>query len=296
MKKNIKYSVSLFVIVFSVMFGYVVYAEDNKSTTSEQPVACTMDAKLCPDGITYVGRVGPDCEFAKCPDEKDNKRDDIKKEVNNIRDNLKTNRGKMGVQLEQIIQSVKDKREEFKTKLEAGKEQAKLKIAEMKTNFKESLTKIKDENKKISAEKIVDTIQWLNTKTTDNFSDKIDQIENVLVSIESRISKAESRELDVSSVKTQVEKAKIVIAEARDSVSAQSQKVYITNVTDEATLKVEMKKLRDAYSKDIKAVREKVNLAHFAVRDTATTLAKIPKIDETDATAEVENNNTTNNN
>ncbi|MBX3226120.1 MAG: hypothetical protein KIT84_28895 [Labilithrix sp.] len=28
--------------------------------------ACTMDAKMCPDG-TSVGRVGPSCEFAPCP-------------------------------------------------------------------------------------------------------------------------------------------------------------------------------------------------------------------------------------
>lgn len=34
----------------------------------EEPVACTMDAKQCPDG-SYVGRVGPDCEFAACPAE-----------------------------------------------------------------------------------------------------------------------------------------------------------------------------------------------------------------------------------
>lgn len=36
--------------------------------TSEQPVACTMDAKMCPDG-SYVGRVGPNCEFAPCLEE-----------------------------------------------------------------------------------------------------------------------------------------------------------------------------------------------------------------------------------
>ena len=29
-------------------------------------VACTMEAKLCPDG-SYVGRTGPDCQFAPCP-------------------------------------------------------------------------------------------------------------------------------------------------------------------------------------------------------------------------------------
>lgn len=29
--------------------------------------ACTMEAKLCPDGKTYVSRQGPSCEFAPCP-------------------------------------------------------------------------------------------------------------------------------------------------------------------------------------------------------------------------------------
>lgn len=31
-----------------------------------QPVACILDAKQCPDG-SYVGRQGPNCEFAQCP-------------------------------------------------------------------------------------------------------------------------------------------------------------------------------------------------------------------------------------
>lgn len=34
--------------------------------TESGPVACTMDAKMCPDG-SYVGRVAPNCEFAPCP-------------------------------------------------------------------------------------------------------------------------------------------------------------------------------------------------------------------------------------
>ncbi|MDC0721390.1 hypothetical protein [Nannocystis bainbridge] len=29
-------------------------------------VACTMEAKVCPDG-SAVGRTGPNCEFAPCP-------------------------------------------------------------------------------------------------------------------------------------------------------------------------------------------------------------------------------------
>ncbi len=33
---------------------------------SPHPVACTQEAKQCPDG-SYVGRTGPDCAFAACP-------------------------------------------------------------------------------------------------------------------------------------------------------------------------------------------------------------------------------------
>jgi hypothetical protein len=33
---------------------------------TEEIVACTMDAKICPDG-SAVGRTAPNCEFAPCP-------------------------------------------------------------------------------------------------------------------------------------------------------------------------------------------------------------------------------------
>jgi hypothetical protein len=37
---------------------------------SAEPVACTMEARMCPDG-TFVGRTGPKCEFQTCPVQKD---------------------------------------------------------------------------------------------------------------------------------------------------------------------------------------------------------------------------------
>lgn len=36
------------------------------SQPGQPQIACTMEAKLCPDG-SYVGRTGPNCEFAACP-------------------------------------------------------------------------------------------------------------------------------------------------------------------------------------------------------------------------------------
>lgn len=42
--------------------------EDVALLSGDGPWACTMDAKMCPDG-SYVGRQGPKCEFAACPGE-----------------------------------------------------------------------------------------------------------------------------------------------------------------------------------------------------------------------------------
>lgn len=46
--------------------GYFVWP---KAPSIPQPIACTQEAKLCEDG-SAVGRTGPSCEFAACPEEK----------------------------------------------------------------------------------------------------------------------------------------------------------------------------------------------------------------------------------
>ena len=46
--------------------GAVAFVWTKTSRQSEQ-IFCTQEAKLCPDG-SAVGRQGPDCEFAPCPD------------------------------------------------------------------------------------------------------------------------------------------------------------------------------------------------------------------------------------
>lgn len=47
-------------------------ATPSPSSSSTAPVACTMEAKICPDGSS-VGRTGPKCEFAPCPKPKTTK-------------------------------------------------------------------------------------------------------------------------------------------------------------------------------------------------------------------------------
>lgn len=59
MNKNI---IAPLVIVVLIAIGLVFFG----ARTPAGPVACTMEAKLCPDG-SAVGRAGPLCEFAPCP-------------------------------------------------------------------------------------------------------------------------------------------------------------------------------------------------------------------------------------
>ncbi len=54
-----------------VIIGIVFIATKSKTQTvfpapQPQPVACTQEAKQCPDG-SYVGRTGPQCQFSACP-------------------------------------------------------------------------------------------------------------------------------------------------------------------------------------------------------------------------------------
>ncbi len=57
----------LWAIVLLLVFvvGGVYFYTSNQNQTIGQ-VACTEEAKQCPDG-SYVGRTGPGCAFAACP-------------------------------------------------------------------------------------------------------------------------------------------------------------------------------------------------------------------------------------
>lgn len=50
------------------IFPEQCFLPDGRSFTKDEGVACTMDAKECPDG-SFVGRIPPNCEFSPCTGE-----------------------------------------------------------------------------------------------------------------------------------------------------------------------------------------------------------------------------------
>jgi len=67
-KPNLKILILAIIVVLAITGGIFWWQKDNinKLIFGESPKACTQEAKLCPDG-SYVGRTGPNCEFAACP-------------------------------------------------------------------------------------------------------------------------------------------------------------------------------------------------------------------------------------
>ncbi len=55
-------------IVLGVLLLLFLSSSSGCLQETAAPVACTADAKICPDG-TAVGRIAPDCKFAPCPDD-----------------------------------------------------------------------------------------------------------------------------------------------------------------------------------------------------------------------------------
>jgi hypothetical protein len=58
-------TISLIAIIVILSAGIFYFVRHNQNNQPEQ-IACTMEAKICPDG-SAVGRSGPNCEFAACP-------------------------------------------------------------------------------------------------------------------------------------------------------------------------------------------------------------------------------------
>mgnify|MGYP001575011891 CR=1 FL=1 len=61
---------NLVIAVVGIIFASLLYIAFVPATSpfvnGPTPIACTQEAKLCPDG-SAVGRTGPKCEFAECP-------------------------------------------------------------------------------------------------------------------------------------------------------------------------------------------------------------------------------------
>ncbi|MFA5047821.1 MAG: hypothetical protein WC516_02140 [Patescibacteria group bacterium] len=67
MSKNKNGLIIILLVVVAALVVVICLLQSRPIALRPEPVACTMEARLCPDG-SAVGRSGPKCEFAKCPE------------------------------------------------------------------------------------------------------------------------------------------------------------------------------------------------------------------------------------
>ena len=61
--------IAIVVGIIVLIIGAGIAISQSPKYFEPEPIACTMEVKLCPDG-SYVGRTGPKCEFTPCPSPK----------------------------------------------------------------------------------------------------------------------------------------------------------------------------------------------------------------------------------
>lgn len=263
MNKSIFYSV----LVGVLLIGSLALAEDDKDvpTSTNTPASPSVRIQM------------------------QNQKDEIQK---NIRDtkldklNLKAKtedaRELLKKEAEATKEYIQKQREEFnetiKIKRAELEDEIKIKREKLKTN----LEKIKDERKKETVERIDQRIDALNEKMMKHFSGVLEKLGEMLIRISERADRASSEKgLDISAVRSAIEKANTAIASARSEIETQSGKTYTIKITTEDTLRSDVGKTRKTFGDDLAVVRDAVKNAHSAVKDTAVALAQLvikPKV------------------
>lgn len=177
---------------------------------------------------------------------------------------------------------LEEQRLEFRKMIQAKRKELRDSIRAKREELRARLQEIRDKRKAEIMERIYDRLNALNERLTNHFMSALEKMESVLININSRADKAEANGRDVSAVRAAIETAHRAINDARTAVEEQAGKTYSIDVTDENSLRVDAGAARQALRDDLAAVRAAVKSAHDAVRNAATTLARIPRVDDLD--------------
>lgn len=222
-------------------------------------------------------------------------------EMKTIREEFKKKIGTKNISLrnifklkhEAIVKFVQSKQNDFNQEVEANKEEAKVKINARRLLFLRGLERVKNLKKRVSIENISNRIQVINTKVVDVFTRRINRLDFILASIESRTDKVAVNNIDVSAIRNTTTYAETAISNARASIANQATKVYTISITSESTAKATVEKVRDDLKENIKASQDLIKLAETKVRDSLNLLSKIPKVNELNVPVTVETGNST---
>lgn len=211
-------------------------------------------------------------------------REDLYDEVKTLRQGVPASSTVIMV-TQEMKREIEERREEFKLQFEDRKNEVKQKIEVEKLRLNEKLKTIKDERKKQTVQKVNAEIQAINTRKLEHYSNVLNQIEEVLKKVGTRVDNAAARGIEVGAVRTNMVAVQTAITTARAAIVTQSTKVYTVTVTTEGKLKNDTGVTRKALQNDLSVVQNLVKAAHEALRKAAVSLAQVPRINDTNGSA-----------
>ncbi len=179
------------------------------------------------------------------------------------------------VKLEQKRIEVQEKIRVHYEEVEAIRNEAVERVQERKQEFEEKIQGIRDEQKRILANRIHDKVYDIQDRTIENFNKTLNKLDTIVANISTRADKAESEGFNVENVRSAVSNAESRIAEARESVKTALGKGYSPEGTNLETLREEFHSIRDELKNDLENVRNMVRSAHEAARSAAEELTRI---------------------
>lgn len=155
----------------------------------------------------------------------------------------------------------KEMLENLKTTRQALREEHLATLQQKREEFKQKLTEIKNERKKLLVEKIDARIQQINTNRTTTMKKTLDRLTTILDRV---ATKAGTLEKDPSAQAT-LTTAREKIAEAENSVASQAAKQYVITITDEESLGQAVRTTLSTLKTDLKTTHDAVVSAKNAV-------------------------------
>lgn len=143
--------------------------------------------------------------------------------------------------------------------------------------FHEMLQGIKDEKKRDAIERVDTNLAAINKHYTTMLMTVLSKFEAILTRIIEKTHVLADGGTNTAAIDADITDAETAISEAKDAVTAQSQKDYTLSITSETTLKEVAVAMREQLHADLKVAKEAVQQAHKAVKLAAHTLYETKK-------------------
>lgn len=247
MKKIILNSLLALLVFGGSITTYAISEDEVSSSTSN--VFCTQEVKQCPDG-SFVGRTGPRCEFARCPD--------------------------APTRFQKIKMLLEPKRENNKNEL---REKMEARLASSSANRIEKREEARERVENKIASTSTYRLERRFEKITRNYLREIVRLEQILGRVVSRIEKIKSLGGKTADAEKYVEEAKMHLSEARKTYDVL--KTIATDADDNATTTKEM---LGSIKNSAKEVENHLRLTHKSLQKTVGSLRGVSQLNNASST------------